>query len=365
MKHPADDTTGAEVASGFRDVPSVADPIAEDDRTVQHVPRISSTSEAESDRDEATMTAMVGHAAAMMSGPFGAIAINERNPKDEETVLRGFEVEPSGRALQPAHAAGRLPDGDDSITVQGPPAPRFPPPRPAAGQAPDDAPPSDPPTMLRRSTSDAYTTEESVTARGPARLNSYHDDSVTAPKPVAPKPAALEHPPLFGAGAKPTTTARTSLSGSGLGMAPAPRPPVDYASLSGLVDGSRGQAPPPERYPSGASFTSGRPAGGTSSHPPGPYAPPLQPPPGTDGAKKPRYALLVALVAFVSFAVPVALFLWRSGGAPTAAREASVVEDNHVDRGDPTRAKKTPGALAAPAASSSPPPPSRWYPKKR
>lgn len=77
-----------------------------------------------------------------------------------------------------------------------------------------------------------------------------------------------------------------------------------------------------------------------------------------DGAgKMPRYGLLVGLVAILSFAIPLVLFLWLHQDADDAQpRSATEVSSDLVERKDESRAKAPKGA--PPAASSSAPPPS-------
>ena len=79
--------------------------------------------------------------------------------------------------------------------------------------------------------------------------------------------------------------------------------------------------------------------------------------------KKPRYGLLVGLVAVLSFAIPLILFLWLHQGADDdemPPRSASEVAPDLVGRGDPTRVK----------ATKPPPPPhtsggGKWLPRRR
>ncbi len=96
--------------------------------------------------------------------------------------------------------------------------------------------------------------------------------------------------------------------------------------------------------------------------------------------KKPRYGLLVGLVAVLSFTIPLVLFLWLHQGMvedDAPPRTASEVAPDLVGRGDPTRPRVTRGGAAStspsasPSASTSASPPGgtgnrpAWFPRRR
>jgi hypothetical protein len=162
----------------------------------------------------------------------------------------------------------------------------------------------------------------------------------------------------------PDSARRIALSGG---------PSGERASIDALISGSS----PPRDNASGAQsgFTDVRvdvrdasSAIVTSAglHPPHPThgAPDAAP-----GIKKPRYGLLVGIVAVMSFAIPLGLFLWLHREAPAVSmRAASEVAPDRVERGDPVRAKAAkpaPSGSAAPSQSNQAGNRGPWIPRRR
>jgi hypothetical protein len=455
-----DTTTGAHVPTGDGGVPSIGEPTEEEDRTVRqsfelrlrHTPRVPPPartprmtskkatdqglgspplatraasgydpvvpplvapaprpppeSDADPEADEGSVTATVPSAKVPKPLPLvtpGSVKIRELSEEDDEldeTEIRAFTVpSPVGAPPKPVG-----PSSDDSVTAEAPPAMKFPQPRPAAGQAPDEVSSSDPMPAAHVMADDAYNADESVTTRGPAVLL-YTDDSVTARKPVAKVPAALEVAPLFGDStegttrkvAKPPPSAPaesevesvksapenaaellgsaprpgliadfrdppSSSSESALHIAPAEAEVGDHASLSALMVNGLEQAAFDKSHR--ASFDGFANSSTAPSFPTPQSVPPvnsasvpmavaktqprdLVPPPHLQpheygAGKKPRYGLLVTLVGIVSFVVPVALFLWlHQFESPTPPeRSPTLVASDHLDRADPARGRK-------------------------
>ncbi|HVH41314.1 MAG TPA: hypothetical protein VM925_03195, partial [Labilithrix sp.] len=207
---------------------------------------------------------------------------------------------------------------------------------------------------------DAYTGDESITRHAPP-VAPYGDESITADAPVTrPRPLTsnddTESVTTRGPsrGASKVASARsvpsdddsvaTEIAVSPIATTLRVHPSGEHVRAgvpvaSGAVR-QRERAPDlaphaPVRIPDGggsAAYASDRPADDADEGPP------------------PRYAVLVAVVAFLSLAIPVGLFLYlHDGRAGEPPAPAEVVADP-VRRGDPPRAKMTKGA-PSPGAS--------------
>lgn len=175
-----------------------------------------------------------------------------------------------------------------------------------------------------------------------------------------------------GARAAAVADLREPSSDSGLRVARAEAPSGDHASLAMLM------APGPMMHhhdrgsgslPTHGDINGNRDAGsipfGTSEHAFHAHGmqPSLREIDFNPAGPKPRYGLLVGLVAVLSFAIPVILFLWLHQGAADdegPPRSASEVAPDFVGRGDPVRVK----------ATKPPPPPhtsggGKWFPRRR
>ncbi len=192
-----------------------------------------------------------------------------------------------------------------------------------------------------------------------------------------------------GARAAAIADVREPTSDSGLRIARAEVPSGDHASPSALMAGpyGRGSDHVAVAQPhldlrnvhdaSPAAFAATEQAFNPSS-PHGPLGSPheydLDP-----TAKKPRYGLLVGLVAVLSFTIPLVLFLWLHQGMmeeEVPPRTTSEVAPDLVPRGDPARARVIKGAQvpssSASAAPSTTPAPNHggsnrppWFPRRR
>lgn len=278
-----------------------------------------------------------------------------------------------------AHEAGEL---DDSVTMQAPSVSAMKDARlpedeavnvarslPAAGRRPGEAlvqdfsPWDDP---------DAYDADESVTTRGPLIDPDEEPDSVTtqAPAHLTDELRVIARPSGVGLeGEAPSQNATVAMLG-------APVKPMNALSSAGSLRGvltAPGSTVPPQDHGSGS-----RPAHGGihGNREAGPIAfgssaqdfrahdiPPNQHEiDANQVGPKTRYGLLVALVAVVSFAIPLLLFWWLYQGSTDEIppRAASEVAPDLVGRGDSVRSKATkpPPAPHAPGGR-------RTFPRRR
>jgi hypothetical protein len=305
---------------------------------------------------------------------------------------------------------------DDSVTALAPvtrPAPRTP------GDAPSPAPDDGMDGTTRRvakreslpSVAPADGEVESITTRAPGHLTNMlrviaTPDDALDDEPPENKTAVMPNAPVKPAGGAPSTgamrAARPIVSGSsgpagaraaaiadfrepssdsGLRVARAEPPSGDHASLSALMPGSmvhhhdqamgaplgggdvRGRDASPAAFPIAEQ--------GMGRGPARALHPSLREPDFGAPSKKPRYGLLVGLVAVLSFAIPLVLFLWLQQGALDASdvtpRAASEVLPDLVARGDSTRSKTTKVAPSATTQQHSGPPGGRgpWSPRRR
>jgi hypothetical protein len=208
-------------------------------------------------------------------------------------------------------------------------------------------------------------------------------DGDDAPTEIAPFRAARRGArPMHGvvsarpavAGALALDELRMTSSDSGLRLARADEPSgANAAGVSGIVVSS------PEAHYEGSQGSSSIAAASTSSGPVlhgwareaahGSVAsvrqPMLEPAsasssvhehaPGPADTTKPRYGLLVTLVALLSVAIPVGLFFWLQRAAPPVPpRSASELAPDRLERSDPPREKATrPVPADVPSASAS------------
>jgi hypothetical protein len=355
-----------------------------------------------------------------------------RLPEDDEK-------ETAPRAPRPIPAAGRSPgeeigykherplasasrpdapsdayDSDESVTTRGPAVEYED--DSVTAQAPVTRPlHTDPRAGARASEVEAPADEEgeSITTRAPSHLtnmlrviatsDAIDDDNeppenktavmLNAPvKPVNAAPAAaggraaravMTSSGLSGsARAAAIADMREPSSDSGLRITRAEAPSGDHASINVLMAGGQFEhgpgaphallADPRGRDASAAAFANAEQHAWNASH--GPQAG-LRDVDFGGGAKKPRYGLLVGLVALLSFAIPLALFLWLQQVAAESAsdgppRAPSEVASDRVAL-DPPRGKApkaTPSASASASSSSSAPrggAGSRWFPRRR
>jgi hypothetical protein len=149
-----------------------------------------------------------------------------------------------------------------------------------------------------------------------------------------------------------------SSSDSGLRIAQAEAPSADHASAPGPI-----RVDPAGRPPSGGMPVNAFARTEYDVAPPR-LAEPVAVAPlplrqiefGSPIQKGPRYGLMVAVVAMLSFLIPVGLFLWLRPSEPDVpSPPPSEVATDHVGRGDPPRARAS--ASARPSAAPPPPPP--------
>lgn len=269
-------------------------------------------------------------------------------------------------------------DGEESVTTRGP-TPVY-----------DDEDGTEGTTQkLRRRSPGAVESSpadeegESVTTRAPAELTNIlrviasapagpdeedepPDDSHTAIMPNAPVrlPAMASGPhriasPPSASGQRPAVDLRESPSDSALRVAAPQHLGAEHASLGAIMAGAaayrgHGLGAVGDAHASGAAFEHG-----------------LSPAAELDLplVKRPRYGLLVGVVASLSVAVPLVLFLWLQQAAPAASgRAPSVLEPDPVTRVDATR-KKAAKPAPDPAPSATPAPVkrgrTRWRLRRR
>ncbi len=186
--------------------------------------------------------------------------------------------------------------------------------------------------------------------------------------------APVKPPGAFGRGGQAAALAVPALgkpsSDSGLRVARADGPPVEHANLDmvmavgpmgGVHESGRGRPPNPFAKTEMA----------FDAICPGPNPNARTGPNEVDFAstiKKPRYGLLVAAVALLSFAIPLLLFVLLQAGSEPAPREKSELVPDRSPRVDPKigKAAAPPKASAAPSATPSPPPRRNdWFPRRR
>ena len=156
-----------------------------------------------------------------------------------------------------------------------------------------------------------------------------------------------------GARAAAIADLREPSSDSGLRVARAETQSGDHASLAMLMapgpmmhQHDRGSGPLPSHGDINGHRDAGPIAFGSSEHAFHAHGmqPSLREIDFNPAGPKPRYGLLVGLVAVLSFAIPVILFLWLHQGADDdelPSRSASEVAPDLVGRGDPARGKAT------------------------
>jgi hypothetical protein len=186
-------------------------------------------------------------------------------------------------------------------------------------------------------------------------------------------------------GARATAIAdlREPTSDSGLRIARAEVPSGDHASLSallpGLVAAEHGSGAQ-QAYPELRSVRDASPAAFANTEQAfNPAAqrgrqPSLREYDFGSTVTKPRYGLLVGLVAVLSFTIPLVLFLWLHQGMvdDTPPRTASEVSPDLVSRGDAARSRATKGTpapsgtpSAQPSTNNAPGRPPPWFPRRR
>jgi hypothetical protein len=196
--------------------------------------------------------------------------------------------------------------------------------------------------------------DESVTAQAPGlltdmlRVMATPEDEVEPENQTAVMPNAPVKPPSAHQSSKSRVATHSEISEaeSGLAMAIPDRTNPERASVGALL------ADAPVARASLSTADGVQVPGVRGSLASFPSSPPVP--------KKPRYGLVVGLVAGVSFAIPLALFLWLHQSAPAAApRAPSEVVPDLVARGDAVR-PRSPKVVPAPASTPRPSPPNRW-----
>lgn len=190
-----------------------------------------------------------------------------------------------------------------------------------------------------------------------------------------------------GAHAAALADLREPSSDSGLRVARAEVPSGDHASLSALMSGPVALQPDhvggtPSahsdlrsiRDASPAAFANTEQAFNASPHPQGGPQSSLRELDFGASGKKPRYGLLVGLVAVLSFTIPLVLFLWLQQGMAAddaLPRTPSEVAPDLVGRGDSARPRATKGGAPTPSTPPSQAPANGggnrgpWFPRRR